>query len=149
MYGQGLVGIGIGGYLGPPDVSKFDDIVNFERCVYAIDHSGRLDAIHYDSIWPKGRKHYQTLRVNCVVNEQICSGCDGEKREPLVVDSSGVLYLAQRTVYCGEKLHFKVYKLYKICSKWDEVIGLVTTGYCLWVLMGAFLCRLLIFQITK
>lgn len=66
-----------------------------------------------------------------------------------MVDSSGVFYLVQRTVYCGEKLHFKVYELYKLCSKWDEVIGLVTTRYCLWVLMDAFLCQLLIFQIKK
>lgn len=69
------------GYLGPPDASKLDDIVNFEPCVYAIDRSGRLYVVHYDSIWPKGRKHYQTLRVNCVVNDPICSGCDGEKRK--------------------------------------------------------------------
>ena len=28
------------GYLDPPDASKFHDIVNFDRCVYAIDQRG-------------------------------------------------------------------------------------------------------------
>ncbi|KNA22053.1 hypothetical protein SOVF_037570 [Spinacia oleracea] len=98
--------------------SKFDDIVNFKKRVYTVDRMGRVYVVHYDG------ESQQTLKMECIVNDTISSGRYSDRRKRLVVDSSGVLYMVERDVDCGEKIHFKVYRLDEGNCKLDEVIGI-------------------------
>lgn len=111
------------GFLSLQGTSKFDDIVNFNKRVYAVDRTGRVYVVHYDLKWAKGET-FQTLKMERIVNDSICSGCRSNRRKRLVVDSSGVLYLVQRVVYCRDKIHFKIYKLDEEKCRLDEVVSL-------------------------
>ncbi|XP_021734110.1 putative F-box/kelch-repeat protein At5g24040 [Chenopodium quinoa] len=112
------------GFLAFKGTSKFDDIVNFKGLVYAIDRMGRVYVVHYDLEWAKGVHFQQTLKMECIANDMISSGCDSDRRKRLVVDSSGVLYVIERVIYCGEKVHFKVYMLDEVNCKLDQIVGI-------------------------
>ncbi|XP_021762795.1 putative F-box/kelch-repeat protein At5g24040 [Chenopodium quinoa] len=107
------------GLLGFNGTWEFDDIVNLKGLVYAIDRMGRVYVVHYDIEMP----YQQTLKMECIANDWISSGCHSDRRKRLVVDSSGVLYVIERVSYCGGKIHFKVYRLDEVNCKLDQVVG--------------------------
>lgn len=112
------------GILAYRGTSRFDDIVNFKGRVYVIDRTGRVYVVHYDLEPAKGVNFCQTLKMECIASDLIGSGCDGDRRKRLVVDSSGVLYLVERSTYCGDKIHFKVYLFDEENCRLDEVVGI-------------------------
>ncbi|KAL2935717.1 hypothetical protein RDABS01_018835 [Bienertia sinuspersici] len=113
------------GFLDYNGISKFDDIVNFKGRVYGVDRTGKLYAINYDLEWINEENYKQTLRLECIVNDSISSGRDGDRRKRLVVDSSsGELYMIEMVAYWCFKTRFKVYKLNEESSKLDKVVGI-------------------------
>ncbi|XP_057549649.1 putative F-box protein At3g25750 [Amaranthus tricolor] len=108
------------GFLGYKRTSKFDDIVNFKSKVYVVDHRGRIYVLNHDPEPTNGKNYKQNLRLDCIVSDSFSSGCDTDRRNRLVDDSRD-LYVVKRIVYCGDKIHFKVFKLDEENGKLEEI----------------------------
>lgn len=92
-----------------PKCRKFDDILEFNGRVYAVDRRGRLYCTDYHS--PKMLE---------IISNTLGKGFSTDKKKLLVV-LLGELYVVYRNQDCGVSIDFEVYRMQEEVGEWERV----------------------------